>query len=98
MTSGCIDIGQLWKNMHIADQALVLMVRGLTLRWKQVIGYHALKHSISATVLQFIIKQAVDDLAQAGLFVDANAMDQESSQWKCVNNVGGFPETICTSW
>ena len=68
------------------------MVRGLTLKWKQVIGYHLTKHSIGVNKLKDIIFNAIRQLRQIGLIVDVLVMDQESSQWKLVKDLGVNPQ------
>ena len=57
------------------------MVRGLTLRWKQIIGYCLVKHSVKGEYLDQIIADAVNALQETGLSTDVMVMDQESSQW-----------------
>ena len=49
--SGDIDMGKFGKSQIIADQGVVLMVRALTLGWKQIIGYYVTRHSICVEML-----------------------------------------------
>ncbi|GFN93250.1 transposable element p transposase [Plakobranchus ocellatus] len=87
---GFADYGsQEESNTNIpADQGVVLMIRGLTLRWKQVIGYYLTRHNISTCTLKNIIFDAVKQLTSLGLSVEALVMDQESLQWKFIKDVG----------
>lgn len=89
---GYEDFGCFGNSFSIADEAVVLMVRGLSLRWKQIIGYYAAFHSIKSQTLASIISGAVKEITNAGYVVDAVIMDQESSQWKWVDSVGVTPE------
>lgn len=83
---GFVNCGEYHRSDDIADQAIVLMIRGLTLNWKQVIGYFIAKHNLATQTLQAIISDAVSTLTQIGLHVDVIVMDQESSQWKWIKD------------
>eukprot|EP00745_Piridium_sociabile_P001644 TRINITY_DN11012_c0_g1_i1.p1 TRINITY_DN11012_c0_g1~~TRINITY_DN11012_c0_g1_i1.p1 ORF type:complete len:747 (+),score=148.19 TRINITY_DN11012_c0_g1_i1:561-2801(+) len=83
---GFVNCGEYHRSDDIADQAIVLMIRGLTLKWKQVIGYFIAKHNLTTQTLQAIISDAVSALTQIGLHVDVIVMDQESSQWKWIKD------------
>lgn len=39
----------------VADQGVLLVVRGLTLRWKQIIGYVLIRHNLEFTKLGCLI-------------------------------------------
>ncbi|GFR73108.1 THAP domain-containing protein 9 [Elysia marginata] len=72
---GYENFGSFGNTFSIADEAVVLMVRGLSLRWKQIIGYYAALHSIKSDTLSSIISTAVKAIADAGYAVDAVIMD-----------------------
>ena len=79
--SGFVSYGKLGSACSTADQRVILMVRGLTLRWKQIIGYYPVKHSVKGEYLDQIIADAVNALQETGLSTDVMVMDQESGQW-----------------
>ena len=56
-------------------------MRGLTLIWKQIIGYYPVKHSVKGEYLDQIIADAVNALQETGLSTYVMVMHQESSQW-----------------
>jgi hypothetical protein len=85
---GMVDCGVYHRSQEIADQGVVVMVRGLTLKWKQVFGYFVTRHNMATYVLQSVIADAVKLLKAVGLYVDAIVMDQESSQWKWMKDMG----------
>lgn len=69
-----------------------MMIRGLSLKWKQVIGYFLCKHHLPHETLVQIIEDAISAISAAGFTVRAVIMDQEPCQWKWVRQVGGSPE------
>ena len=82
--SGFVNCGKYGQSPTVANQGILLMVRGLTLKWKQIIGFFISKHNLNTSVLGQIISDAVSELKQIGFYVDGIVMDQESSQWKWV--------------
>ena len=68
-------------------EGVVMMVRGLTLEWKQVLGFFICDNCISSIQLQIIINEAIAALSGVGLMVVAVIMDQGSTQWKWVDNI-----------
>eukprot|EP00745_Piridium_sociabile_P013933 TRINITY_DN20534_c0_g2_i1.p1 TRINITY_DN20534_c0_g2~~TRINITY_DN20534_c0_g2_i1.p1 ORF type:complete len:764 (-),score=172.59 TRINITY_DN20534_c0_g2_i1:134-2425(-) len=85
---GFVNCGEYRKTTDIADQGVVVMIRGLTLKWKQVLGYFVTKHNLAGPTLQSIIADAVKSVTGVGLFVDAIVMDQESTQWRWIKDMG----------
>lgn len=83
---GHVDHGKHGQSSKVADQCIILMVRGLTLKWKQIIGYYVTKHSVESKLLDCIINDALQAVESVGLTVDVIVMDQESSQWKWIQS------------
>ena len=91
--SGFVNCGKYGLSPTVANQGILLMVRGLTLKWKQIIGFFISKHNLNTSVLGQIISDAVSELKQIGFYVDGIVMDQESSQWKWVGSMRVSPDT-----
>lgn len=89
---GFVDCGKYSQTAAVADKSILLMVHGLTLKWKQMIGFFITKHNLSAIVLSQIISDTVIALKNISFMVDYIVMDQESSQWKWVDIMGVSPE------
>ena len=85
---GFVNCGQHHQSDEIADQAILVMIRGLTLKWKQVLGYFVAKHNLATPTLTAIISEIVRAVTGIGLYVDAIVMDQESCQWKWMKDIG----------
>lgn len=69
-------------NYSVADQGVILMVRSLTLNWKQVINYVFWNHNVSASSSGELITWSLYAIHQSGLIVKCTVMYQESSHWK----------------
>jgi hypothetical protein len=87
---GCEDFGDSAKpdKLKPADQGIVFMVTGLTLRWKQIIGFCLASHNLPFENLNTLIDEAINKLKNVGYTVKAIIMDQEATQWKWVKSVG----------
>ncbi|KAL8611174.1 hypothetical protein ACOMHN_064464 [Nucella lapillus] len=85
---GFVNCGEHHQSDEIADQAILVMIRGLTLKWKQVLGYFVAKHNLATPTLTAIISEIVRTVTGIGLYVDAIVMDQESCQWKWMKDMG----------
>ena len=72
---GYEDLGELGRTARQADHVLVLMARGLTLKWKQPIGYFLSCGPAPARVTQPILEAAVRQLREAGFQVVATVCD-----------------------
>jgi hypothetical protein len=94
--SGFEDLGGKGKSKKVANEGVVVMVRGITLPWKQVIGYFLTDNCLTATEVGWIIEEASALLQRAGSTVVASIMDQGSTQWKWVKDNKVFEEgTSC---
>jgi hypothetical protein len=83
---GYVDYGYYGQEQKVADQGIVMMVRGLTLRWKQVIGYCLVAHNLPFDAPSAMIADAIQSLKESGFTVKAVIMDQEATQWKWVKS------------
>ena len=72
---GYEDLGELGKVERLADHAMVFMVRGLTTKWKQPIGYFLSCGPAPARVTQPLLESAVRQLREAGFIVVATVCD-----------------------
>ena len=64
------------EEPKLADNALVFMVRGLCVNWKQPIGYFFSSRGTPASVLKVLLLEACTKLAEAGLSLVAVICDQ----------------------
>ncbi|KAL8608040.1 hypothetical protein ACOMHN_023856 [Nucella lapillus] len=85
---GFVNCSEHHQSDEMADQAILVMIRGLTLKWKQVLGYFVAKHNLATPTLTAIISEIVRTVTGIGLYVDAIVMDQESCQWKWMKDMG----------
>ena len=72
---GLEDFGALGKTSRVADHALAFMVRGLTGRWKQPVGFFYSAGPAPAAVLEEQLKTCVRKLRAAGLRVMCTVCD-----------------------
>ena len=94
--SGFEDLGSLGRSCEVANEGIVVMVRSLSLRWKQIMGYFLAKNCMTSQEIGAIIQEAVRMLTDAGLKVIAIVMDQGSTQWKWVDDMGVSPSNPST--
>ena len=85
---GTEDFGSLGKTPRPADSALNFMVRGLTKRWKQPVGYFFSAGPANAEVLSKLLKQMVRKLREAGLVVAASVCDMGKPNQKLYQDLG----------
>lgn len=85
---GAEDFGNAGKTKLLANTALVFMIRGLSEKWKQCIGYFLSAGPVSSKTLKDLTLQAVSKLAEVGLNVKVVICDQGS-------NNRSFLETQC---
>ena len=79
--SGFVSYGKFGCTCSTADQGVILMVRGMRLRWKQIIGYYPVKNSLKGEYPDQIIADGVNALQETCLSTDVMVMGLESSQW-----------------
>lgn len=87
LISGFEDYGEL-RTEKIANQAFVLMLKGITKNWKQPIGY-LLAHSFTpADIIVKYIKKTVQITEDIGLNLKMVICDQASSNIACFRKLG----------
>lgn len=70
------------NTLKFGTQVLVLMVKSLTLPWKQVIGFYVSNSSVSGNYLKNILINAIDKLTNCGLIPKVIISDQGSNNLK----------------
>lgn len=73
---------------HLANEAIVIMVRSLYTKFKQVLGYFLCKSSLGFEKQASIIRQAITFLVQAGLKPVLLVMDQHTTNVKMAEYLG----------
>ena len=85
---GLEDLGSIGKTKNMANSAIVFMIRGLSNKWKQCIGYFLSSGPISSKSLHVLVLQAIDKVSNIGLHIKGVICDQGS-------NNRSFLETHC---
>ncbi|KAF0294127.1 Transposable element P transposase [Amphibalanus amphitrite] len=75
MIEGTEDFGELGRSRDRADHALVFMVRGLTKKWKQSIGYFLSAGPTKAAIQKQLLVNCITKLQEVGLTVVATVCD-----------------------
>ena len=74
------DFGEFGRNNVGATHALVLMLRGLSSKWKQVIAYFFFRNTVKSEMLANIIRKASAEISRAGFSLRDITFDQEINQ------------------
>ena len=86
---GFVDMrGFASPSTSVAKTAVQFLVRGICTRWKHPLGYFFAGNSVSACVLQRMIKGAIDVLQSMEFKVAAVVCDQESGHRVCYRDMG----------
>ncbi|CAG9827175.1 unnamed protein product, partial [Diabrotica balteata] len=88
---GLYDIGNGKKESIIAQNVLVIMVRGLYSNWKQQLAYFFINTTFEANHLLPIIKECISKLFQSGLYVNCLVTDMGSNFLKLSKLLGISP-------
>jgi hypothetical protein len=75
-------------NGLLATHALVFMVRGLRLKWKQAIAYFFTHSTVQTSTLSELVKTCIDKLKQVGLYVRCVVCDQGSTNVAALRQLG----------
>ena len=81
---GFEDYGMRGKTVHVANHALAFMVRGLTVKWKQPIGYFLSSGPVSGKTLVSLLLDAIERVRTIGLEVKVVLSDQGSNNRSAV--------------
>ena len=84
---GFEDFGLLGKRTYVANHALVFMVRGLTVKWKQPIGYFLSSGPVGGETLTKLLLEAIDKITDIGLEVKIVLSDQGSNNRKSLETI-----------
>lgn len=76
---GFEDFGHLGRTDKIANHALVFLVRGLVVKWKQPVAFYFCRDTTPTDKLKILIKEVINALQMAGLRVVATVCDQGST-------------------
>lgn len=82
---GFVDMGTNHKTNIIADHGLVFMVKGITRKWKQALGYVFTSGSVNTIDLVRLLKDVIKKCHAAGLNIIATVCDQGASNQAAIN-------------
>ena len=89
---GLVDCASYHQSNNTADHGVVFMIRSLTHKWKQVIGYVICSHNLSGSALDAMTKDAIASVESIGLRVKAIIMDQEATHMKWLKDSAVTPD------
>ena len=84
---GFENFGDLGQSKYMATHALVFMVRGLSLKWKQPVGYFLSSGPITGKMLQSLTRSCIDKLTKIGLSVKVLIYDQGSNNHQFIESL-----------
>ena len=76
---GFENFGAIGKTKYVANHALAFMVRGLSSKWKQPVGYFLSSGTVSADTLQSLVQTCISKLTEIGLNIKVLICDQGSN-------------------
>lgn len=85
------------RTKKVANQALVLMVRGLQSRWKQPLAYFLAANTTPAERLKRIVSEAVVKLSSIGLIVVSVICDQGATNQQMFRMFGVTADEPCVN-
>lgn len=80
--SGCDD-----NNSKVADEGVVVMLRGISTNWKQPIAHYFVNRSVKQHRFHNIIMDCLRAAHESGVTVLALVCDQESTQWALIQRM-----------
>ena len=89
---GLEDFGCSRRSMYIANHAIVFMVRGLKVNWKQPVGYFLSSGPINSPMLKLLLCECLDKLVSNGIIVKCIIADQGSNNQKLFSKLLGVTE------
>ena len=89
---GYVDLGHLGREPIVASNALTFVVRSITTKWKQPIGFFLTQGSLGWRKLQDLLLEALAYCHEAGIVVTAVVCDQETSQTRLWREMGVTPD------
>jgi glycosyltransferase involved in cell wall biosynthesis len=88
LVEGLEDFGNFGRTKYVANHATVFMVRGLIQRWKQPMGYFLSSGTISSSMLQSLLLEALDKVKEIGLEVKVIICHQGSNNRSALEKLG----------
>ena len=85
---GLEDYGDGCRGKGLANQALVVMIRGLTSNWKQALGYCFAAGGTKSVMLQHIVTESIELVKEAGGHVKVIVCDQGSNNRALFSQLG----------
>ena len=85
---GLEDYGVTGRTRHVANHALVFLVRGLHGKWKQPIGYFLTSGTVSGVVLKDLLLSCLDKVNDIGLDPKIVICDQGSNNRNAITLLG----------
>lgn len=76
------------SQIKVATNALVFMVRGLSTKWKQILGYFLVHRSMPGKSLKTLVVSCISKLQKIGLKVVSTVCDQGSNNISLFNELG----------
>ena len=84
---GFENFGDCGKSKYMATHALVFMVRGLSAKWKQPVGYFLSSGPVTGAMLQTLTRSCIDKLTKIGLNVKVLICDQGSNNRQFLESI-----------
>jgi hypothetical protein len=84
---GCVDLGRQNRSNKLAKHALVFLIQGLHLKFKQPIVYYFTENSIPSIKLKEIIAMLIEELQGIGFKPVATICDQGSTNRKAISDL-----------
>ena len=88
MVEGFQDYGHLSRSENVATHALVFMVRGITARWKQAVGYFLSCGPTKASTTKDLLLNCIEKLQEAGMNVLATVCDMGTTNQQTYRLLG----------
>ena len=81
----------------MATHALVFMVRGLSTKWKQTLGYFLTHHTVEAGQLSELILSCIQQLDAIGVHVRCVVCDQAATNVSALKRLGLSDQGVLTA-
>ena len=89
---GLEDYGDGCRGKELANQAFVVMIRGITCNWKQALGYYLAAGGTKSRMLERIVTEAIDVVTKAGGHVKLIVCDQGANNRALFSQLGATVE------
>jgi len=85
------------ESGKVATHALVFMVRGLSTKWKQTLGYFLTHHTVEAGQLSELILSCIQQLDAIGVHVRCVVCDQAATNVSALKRLGLSDQGVLTA-